>query len=121
MKNMSYDRIWIFKGLGNWLERSAASKRGMEEDFNKEAERLYLQGHSVVLTAGKNCSFDELFLFERCEDANHFYRFGFQDWELFLDQEEEGCGFQQVAHYRRGALIQNKVVAPTKCMEVDRE
>jgi hypothetical protein len=118
---MGYDRIWIFQGTDAWLERRAACKRKMELDFDLEAERLYNQGHSVVLRAGRNLLFDEIFLFERAADANEFYNFGYQGWESYLDGEDEGCGFQEIARFRKGKLIRTKAAAPSAGTEAKNE
>ncbi len=111
---MGYDRIWIFQGTEEWLERRSACKRNMELDFDLAAERLYEQGHSVALKAGKNLLFDEIFLFERATDAKAFYDFGYQDWESYLDEDEEGCGFQEIVLFSKGKLVVAKSAAPAR-------
>ena len=63
---MSYDRIWIERSEDSkrFLEWRQAKKMGLCEEFNGQYDRLYKQGHFVVLSTGKNFMFDELFLFE---------------------------------------------------------
>jgi hypothetical protein len=72
---MSYDRIWIEskehpQGL---LERTEAEKKNLSDDSENNFNRLYAQGHRVVLVAGSNDCFDELFLFENTSGAHQFY------------------------------------------------
>jgi hypothetical protein len=53
---MSYDRIWVQSSEhpGGWLERRAAEKKNLGNEFEGDFSRLYAQGHFVVLVAGKN-------------------------------------------------------------------
>lgn len=117
---MSYDRIWIRTDQhpGGWLERSQAEKLGLSHEFATTFNRLYTQGHFVVLEAGKNYACDELFLIETGADAQDFYDRGFMNWESFIGDDDEGCGFQEVALYRGGHLVATKSCAPSKRTEV---
>ena len=120
---MGYDRTWIEstehpRGL---LERREAAKKNLSDDFHANFSRLYAQGHFVVLVAGKNHLFDELFLFEDVSGACQFYERGFQKWESFIGDDDEGCGFQEVSLYRDGHLADTKSWAPTKRIEVNHE
>jgi hypothetical protein len=73
---------------------------GLREEFHALYNRLYKQGHYVVLSAGNNCLFDELFLFEDASNAKTFFESGFLAWESFVEGDEEGCGFQEVSLYQ---------------------
>jgi hypothetical protein len=91
---MSFDRVWIRSNQhpGGWLESSQAEKLNISSDFGMACERLFTQGHYVVLEAGKNFTFDQLFLFETGIDAQDFFDRGFMKWESFIGEDEEGCG-----------------------------
>ena len=58
---MSYDKIWIEhkEYPGRWLERWEAEKKNLSDEFYTNHYRLRAQGNFVVLSAGKNCSFDD--------------------------------------------------------------
>lgn len=120
---MSYDRVWIqcSENRAHLHERREAEAEGRLEEFNKQADRLYAQGHFVVLSAGKSFAFDEIVLFEDASDAGAFYESGYKDWESFLEDDTEGCGFQEVSLYWAGAQMVTKECAPTKRREVNRE
>jgi hypothetical protein len=113
---MSYDRIWVQNSEHprGWLERRAAEKRNLGNEFEGHFNRLYAQGHFVVLVAGKNHCFDELFLFEDASGAHQFYESGFQKWESFIGDDDEGCGFQEASLYRGGQRVATKSCEPTK-------
>jgi hypothetical protein len=118
---MGYDRLWIEftehpRGL---LERREAAKKNLSDEFDTTFGRLYAQGHFVVLIAGKNHLFDELFLFEDAAGAHQFYERGFRKWESFIGDNDEGCGFQEVSLYREGHLVNTKSCAPTKWAEAN--
>jgi hypothetical protein len=120
---MSYDRIWIEstehpRGL---LERWEAEKKNLSDDFDANFNRLYAQGDFVVLSAGKNCMFDEMFLFEAGTDAQEFYERGYRKWERFPIDEEEGFGFQEVTLYQDGHLVATKSCEPSTRIEVGHE
>ena len=120
---MSYDRIWIqcVEHREHFHERSEAEKEGLLEEFTTQFDRLYAQGYFVVLVAGKNHCFDEIFLLEDAFDAGAFYESGFKDWESFIGDDDEGCDFQEVSLYRGGHLVATKSWAPTKRIEVQHE
>jgi hypothetical protein len=120
---MSYDRIWIERKEypGGWLERGEAEKKNLNEEFYTNYSRLHAQGHAVVLLAGKNHLFDELFLFESLSGAYQFYEHDFQKWESFLGDDDEGCGFQEVSLYQDGHLVATKSSAPTKRLETQHQ
>src|ERR1019366_8342364 len=117
---MSYDRIWIQRSEhpGGWLERTVAERNSLGDEFNCLFDRLYAQGHSVVLVAGDNYCFDELFLFEIATAAQEFYDRGFHDWESFIKDDDEGCGFEEVSLYRGGHMVVTKSWAFPKGTEV---
>jgi hypothetical protein len=112
---MSYDRIRVEQSgqLKQFLERRQAEKMGRREEFKAQYDRLYRQGHFVILSAGKNFAFDELFLFEEASNATAFYESGFSEWESFIGGEVEGCGFQEVSLYRAGTRSASKSSAPS--------
>ncbi|MGB8028375.1 MAG: hypothetical protein WCF30_01815 [Terracidiphilus sp.] len=120
---MSYDRIWIEstehrRGL---LERHEAAKKNRGDEFYANFDRLYAQGDFVVLSAGKNCIFEEIVLFEDGISAQEFYERGFQKWERFPDDdEEEGFGFQEVSLYQAGCMVASKSCAPSAPTELNR-
>ena len=118
---MSYDRIWIedCKHQGEWQERSNAERDGLLEEFITQFDRLYSQGHYVVLVAGANFCFDELFLFEASANAQDFYDSEFLAWESFPEADDEGCGFQEVSLYVSGLRVATKWWAPTRRTEVN--
>jgi hypothetical protein len=117
---MSYDKIWIKRSEHpeEWLERSSAAKKNLNDEFNSNFDRLYTQGHFVVLVAGKNFLFDELFLFESSASAQNFYDSGFINWESFMGGDNEGCGFQEISLYSGGHLVATKSCEPTMLIEV---
>src|SRR5665213_1142535 len=110
LRTMSSDRIWVQSSEhpGGWLERRTAEKRDLGNEFEGHFNRLYAQGHYVVLVAGKNYCFDELFLFETGADAQHFYSKGFANWESFIGDDDEGCGFQKISLFRGGSRVATK-------------
>lgn len=117
---MGYDRIWIESNEhpNGLLERTEAEEKNVSDGFEINFNRLYAQGHRVVLVAGKNHCFEELFLFENSSDAREFYEYGFQKWESFIGDDEEGCGFEQVALYRDGHLVATKSCEPSMRLEM---
>jgi hypothetical protein len=119
---MSYDRIRIrtCQYPTGWLERRQAATMDLNEQFELTFIRLYAQGHFVVLVAGKNYCFDELFLFETAAEATDCYDSGFVMWESYIG-DDEGCGFQEVSLYRGGHMVATKSCAPTKRNEVQHE
>lgn len=116
---MGYDRIRIKSNEhGGWLERGQADSLNLSEEFAIAFNRLYTQGHFVVLEAGTNYVFDELFLFESGADAQKFYEADFKEWESFIGNNDEGCGFQGVSLYSDGLMLATKSHAPSKRIEV---
>jgi hypothetical protein len=116
---MSYDRIWVER-IGHpkrFLEVYQRETMCLYKEFEALYDRLYEQGHFVVLSAGKNFLFDELFLFEDASNARAFYESGYSDFESFLGDDDEGYGFQEVSLYRAGRLIGSKESAPTRWTE----
>ena len=113
---MSYDRIYIRTSQhpSGLLERRQAARMNLSEHFELTYNRLHALGNFVVLSAGKNFLFDELFLFEGASDAAAFYDSGFMKWESFPEQDDEGCGFQEVSLYRGGRRVATKSCEPTK-------
>ena len=105
---MSYDRVNLCRGLdqSTWSERNEMKKKGRWETFQSEADRLYLKGDFVVLVAGANFLFDELYLFDRPEDARQFYEVAFAGRESIVD--DKPCGFEEVSLYLGGKCIAQK-------------
>lgn len=61
---MSYDRIWIKSNnfAEKWVERRQADRNKLGVAFDYHFDRLRQKGDYVVLVAGENLCFDELFL-----------------------------------------------------------
>jgi hypothetical protein len=113
---MRYDRVRIRFNQDPrtvWRERSQAEENNVGEEFDAFCDALYTQGTYVVLVAGKNYCFDELFLFADVAEAWEFYDHGFQAWESFPEGDNEGYGFQEVSLYERGRRIATKSCEPT--------
>jgi hypothetical protein len=113
---MSYDRIWAecSEHPGKWHERRDFEEYNLGNGFKGLFDRLYAQGHYVVLVAGGNYCFDELFLYADASDAAAFYEAGFMEWESFIADGDEGCGFQEVSLYQDGRRVATKSCEPTK-------
>ena len=120
---MSYDRVWIqcSKHRDHFHERSEAEEEGLLEEFYALCDRLYAQGHFVVLRAGKDLCSDELFLFEDASDAGAFYEVGFWEWESIIGDDDHACGFQEVSLYWAGGQVVTKACAPSPQIEVDHQ
>ena len=116
---MSYDRIWIeySERQGGWFERSEAERKNFGDKFKGHFDRLYAQGHFVVLVAGGNCCFDELFVFQAEADALKFYEDGYRKWEM--SRGDENYGFQEVSLYLCGRRIASKSCAPSERIEAN--
>jgi hypothetical protein len=119
---MRFDRVWVqCSGNREQLhERRAAEKEGLSEEFDAHYERLYRQGNFVVLSAGKNFAFDELFLFQTSADAEDFYNTGFMKFESFIGDDDEGFGFDQISLSQGGRLVHTKSTAPTARIALNR-
>jgi hypothetical protein len=119
---MSYDRIWIesTEHPGGLLERYEAEKKNLSDYFYANYKRLRAKGDFVVLSAGKNCLLDEMFVFESGTDAQEFYERGYRKWERFAIDAEEGFGFQEVSLYRDGYLVATKSCPPSEPNELNR-
>lgn len=106
---MSYDRIYLCRSLDErtWDEVLFGERQGRsEEELESEHGRLYKKGDFVVLSAGVNFGFDEIYLFEQRADAERFYRTDFASRECVMDQGR--CGFQEISLYRGGRLVATK-------------
>lgn len=112
---MSYDRSWIKSEhlSENWIECQDANKKNLTEDFNAHFRRLREQGDFVVLSAGGNFVFDEVFLSDSHSALQELFDGGFRAWESNIDDAEEGCGFQEVSLYQKGRLVATKYSAPS--------
>ena len=121
--SMSYDRIWIAstEHPGGWLERRQAERLNLGDEFETSRKRLYAQGDFVVLIAGTNFLFDELFLFEQARDARDFYDNGFMKFESFIGDDDLGCGFEEISLYQAGKRVATKSCPPTKRIEAKNE
>jgi hypothetical protein len=122
-KIMSYDRIWIQRSRqpGEWLERNQAQGQNKSGDFEDHLQPFAYRGTLRCSCGGKNNCFDELFLFETSTDAETFYKSGFKEWESFIEDDDEGCGFQEVALYQSGQRIESKSREPSTRIEVRHE
>jgi hypothetical protein len=81
-------------------------EQGRSEEFRSECERLHQKGNFVVLIAGANFMFDDLYLFEEPTDAERFYQKDFAGRESMID--DKPCGFQEISLYRHGKLVSTK-------------
>jgi hypothetical protein len=117
------DRMWIQHAghPGRWIERSQAEKNNWADEFETTCKRLYARGHFVVLVPSDCCCLQEVFLFEAGSDAETFYDSGFQAFESFVDDADQGNGFHEVSCYEFGHVVASKSVAPTKRIEVKNE
>lgn len=115
---MRFGGIWIQRGqrLIRSQERSQA-----DDEFAADYQRLYRRGHFVLLVPGKNYSLDELFLFETAAEALHFYEGDLGDFECFIGDEHEACGFAEVSLYQGGQRVATRSCAPAKRSEVSHE
>lgn len=115
---MRFGGIWIQRGqrLIRSQERSQA-----DDEFAADYERLYRRGHFVLLVPEKNYSLDELFLFETAADAQHFYDGDLGDFECFIGDEHEACGFAEVALFNDGRRVATKSCAPSTRFKVSHE
>lgn len=112
---MSYDRAWIPMVVKPpqvfWDARDAKTMNRIGE-FKAEYERLWALGHYVTVAAGKNYLNDEIYLFENEADAMHFYQEGFRHHEILSD-DLGPLGFDRVALYSAGKLVEEKAVEPS--------
>ena len=113
---MSYDKMWIKcpKHLGLWHGRSEAEEYNDGEEFETACDRLYTQGHFVVLSDGENFISDEMFLFHTASDAQEFYDHGLQAREWVVEEDDEGCEFQEISLHGDQRRIATKSCEPTK-------
>jgi len=115
---VSWDRIWIETEDGSGLiERSEAERAGHFEQFSDDLIRLYDSGYVVVLVAGKNFRFDELFLFRTAGLARDLHHHGYRSWESFIGDSREECGFQEVTLYEQGRNVKTKSAPSTELKE----
>ena len=72
---MRFEGIWIQRGqrLARWHESIHGENNSLGDQFAADYERLYTQGHLVLLVPGKNYGLDRLFFFETAAEALHFY------------------------------------------------
>jgi hypothetical protein len=104
---MSYDVIYICQdGDSNGWRNNRRLNAEDSHTFDVEAEKLYKAGNFVVLSAGRNFMHEEIFLFERVEDAVCFYDTGYKARESTID--EISCGFEEVALYLSGRKVTTK-------------
>jgi hypothetical protein len=120
---MRYDGIWIKRGrhLVRWHESIQGKNKSVGDDFADDFERLYRQGHVVLLVPGKNCDLDELFLFETAAEALAFYSSDLDDFESFIGDEREPCGFREVSLFYGGRRIATKSCEPTERLETQHQ
>ena len=112
---MSYDRTWLPIVEPHprlfWNDRDAKTTNSLSE-FQAEADRLQATGNFVILAAGKNYLHDDLFLFANEADARNFYTEGFRRYEV-LSEDQGYLGFDRVALYSAGKLVEEKTVEPS--------
>lgn len=120
---MRFEGIWIQRGqrLVRWHESIHGENRSLGDGFTMDYERLYTQGHFVLLVPGKDYDLDELFFFETASDALHFYDGDLGDFKCFIGDERGACGFQEVSLYNDGRRVTTRACAPTKRIEVNHE
>ena len=113
---MSYDQTWLPVVEKHprlfWNDRDAKTTNRLSE-FQAEADRLWAKGNYVTLAAGKNYLHDDLFLFANEADAMDFYEEGFRHYEV-LSEDQGYLGFDRVALYVGGHLVEEKAVEPSK-------
>jgi hypothetical protein len=105
---MSYDRVYLCPtgDPNTWSERRQVAEQGRSVEFDAEADLLHKKGDFVVLVAGANLMFGELYLFKQPEDANQFYEVDFAGRESIVDGK--AMGFQEISLYRSGKLVATK-------------
>jgi hypothetical protein len=120
---MRYGGIWIERGqrMVRWLECIHDKDKWLGDEFAADYERLYRQGHFVLLVAGKNYDLDELFFFATTAEARRFYDGDLSSFECFIGDEHEACGFEEVSLYNNGRRIATKACAPLTRIEVSHE
>ena len=94
-----------------WHESIHGENENLGHGFVANYERSYSQGHVVLLIPGKNYSKDELFFFETAADAQDFYNGDPRDFECFIGDQHEPCGFAEVSLYEGGRRIATKECA----------
>jgi len=115
---MKYGGIWIQRGQR--LVRSQ-ERFQVDEEFAADYERLYTQGHFVLLVPGKNYGLDELFFFETAADALHFYDSDLREVECLIEDKLEPCGFQEMSLYIDGRRVATRACAPSTPPKVSHE
>jgi hypothetical protein len=107
---MRFEGIWIQRG-----KRIVRSQERFQVDgeFAADYERLYWQGHSVLLVPGKGYRLDEVFFFETADEAQQFYQSDLSDFECFIRDEHEPCGFEEVSLYIDGRRVATKSCTPS--------
>ena len=120
---MSYIRTWIqcCEHQKQFHERSEAERENLGNEFHANFDRLHAKGDFVVLSTGKNCTFDEIFLFEAGTDAREFYERCFRDCERFPVDEVERFVFEEVSLYQGGERIATKSCEPSMPIEANHE
>jgi hypothetical protein len=115
-KNMSYDVFYECPGLDrtNWRNSRQVGPDDREA-FEIKIQELYERGNFVTLSAGRNFAFDEIFLFDRAEDAAEFFADGYQGYESVIDGSR--CGFQEVTLYESGRKVASKSDDPDETVE----
>lgn len=116
---MSYDRAYICHGIDrqSWTEKREAEKAGRGAEFSAEGKVLYEKGSFVVLNAGANCCFDELYLFDNPAHAKEF----FGSVSISRESVLRGipAGFQDIALHIKGRLVARKELSATEVVDPD--
>jgi hypothetical protein len=120
---MRFEGIWLQGGHGlvRWHESIHGEDKSLDDQFAADYERLYTQGHLVLLVPGKNYGLDRLVFSETAADALHFYDDDLGDFECFIGDEREACGFEEVSLYYDGARVATKSCAPSTQSEMSHE
>jgi hypothetical protein len=120
---MSYDSVWIQCGeiRDQFHERSEFEEEGLLAEFYAQCDHLYARGRFVVLRAGEDLRYDQLFLFEDASGAEAFYESGFWEWESFIGDDDRACGLEEVSLHWSGGQVLSKACAPSTRIEVGHE
>jgi hypothetical protein len=62
---------------------------------------------------GKGYRLDEVFFFETADEAQQFYQSDLSDFECFIGDEHEPCGFEEVSLYIDGRRVATKSCTPS--------
>jgi hypothetical protein len=120
---MRFEGIWIQRGqrLVRWHESIHGEDKSLGDEFAADYERLYMQGHLVLLVPGKNYDLDRMFFFETAAEALSFYNSDLESFECSIGDEHEPCGFDDVSLYKDRHRIATKSCPPSIPARVSNE